>query len=70
VAIYQTYDYQSFVDSFKDFLSNNKFDEIIIVADQFFRNIIINDRSVLDKIDVKVFDYTQNAISEIQACRS
>jgi 7-cyano-7-deazaguanine tRNA-ribosyltransferase len=70
VAIYQTYDYQSFVDSFKDFLSNNKFDEIIIIADQFFRNIIINDRSVLDKIDAKVFDYTQDAISEIQACRS
>jgi hypothetical protein len=62
---YQTNDYPSFVESFKEFLTNNKFDEVIIIADQFIKNMITNDGSVLGKINAKVIDYEKNVISAI-----
>jgi 7-cyano-7-deazaguanine tRNA-ribosyltransferase len=54
---YQTNGYPSFVESFKGFLRNNKFDEVIIIADLFIKNMIANDRSILRKINAKVIDY-------------
>ena len=62
---YQTNDYPSFVESFKEFLTNNKFDEVIIIADQFIKNMITNDGSVLGKINARVIDYGKNVISAI-----
>jgi hypothetical protein len=62
---YHTNDYPSFVESFKEFLTNNKFDEVIIIADQFIKNMITNDGSVLGKINAKVIDYEKNVISAI-----
>lgn len=62
---YQTNDYPSFVESFKEFLTNNKFDEVIIIADQFIKSMITNDGSVLGKINAKVIDYGKNVISAI-----
>jgi hypothetical protein len=64
-ATYQANDYPSFVDSFKEFLKGNEFDEVIVVADQFIKNIITNDRSVLEKVNAKVFDYVKNATSVV-----
>ncbi len=61
VTTYQTNDYPSFVESFREFLTSNEFDEVIVIADQFIKNIITNDRSVLEKINVTVFDYVKNA---------
>jgi 7-cyano-7-deazaguanine tRNA-ribosyltransferase len=54
---YQTNGYPSFVESFKGFLMNNKFDEVIIIADLFIKNMIANDGSILRKINAKVIDY-------------
>ena len=64
-ATYQANDYPSFVDSFKEFLKGNEFDEVIVVADEFIKNIITNDRSVLEKVNAKVFDYVKNATSVV-----
>ena len=62
---HQRNDYPSFVESFKEFLTNNKFDEVIIIADQFIKNMITNDGFVLGKINAKVIDYEKNVISAI-----
>jgi 7-cyano-7-deazaguanine tRNA-ribosyltransferase len=61
LTTYRTNDYPSFVDSFKEFLKKNEFDEVIVVADEFIKNIITDDRSILEKINAKVFDYMKNA---------
>jgi 7-cyano-7-deazaguanine tRNA-ribosyltransferase len=63
MATYQTSDYPSFVDSFKEFLKKNEFDEVIVIADEFIKNLITDDRSILEKINAKVFDYVKNATS-------
>jgi 7-cyano-7-deazaguanine tRNA-ribosyltransferase len=57
LTTYQTNGYPSFVESFKGFLRNNKFDKVIIIADLFIKNIIANDGSILRKINAKVIDY-------------
>jgi hypothetical protein len=49
----------------KGFLRNNEFDEVTIIADQFIKNMITNDRSILEKISAKVIDYDKNITSVI-----
>ena len=65
LTTYQSNGYPSFVESLKGFLRNNDFDEVIIVADQFIKNMITNDRSILGKISAKVIDYDKNVTSVI-----
>ena len=65
LTTYQTSDYPTFVESFKGFLRNNEFDEVIIIADQFIKNMIANDGSILGKINAKVIDYGKNVTSGI-----
>jgi 7-cyano-7-deazaguanine tRNA-ribosyltransferase len=66
LATYQTNDYPSFVDSFKEFLKKNEFDEVIVIADEFLKNLIDDDKSILEKINAKVFDYVKNATSIVK----
>lgn len=65
LTTYQANDYPSFVDSLKEFLAENDFEEIIIVADQFIKTILTNDRTLLKKFDAKVIDYVKDATSII-----
>lgn len=65
LATYQSNGYPSFVESLKGFLRNNEFDEVTIIADQFIKNMITNDRSILGKISAKVIDYDKNVTSVI-----
>jgi 7-cyano-7-deazaguanine tRNA-ribosyltransferase len=65
LTTYQSNGYPSFVESLKGFLRNNEFDEVTIIADQFIKNMITNDRSILGKISAKVIDYDKNVTSVI-----
>jgi 7-cyano-7-deazaguanine tRNA-ribosyltransferase len=56
LTTYQANNYNTFVESLKEFLTKNEFEEIIILADQFMKNIITNNKSVLKKFNTKVFD--------------
>jgi 7-cyano-7-deazaguanine tRNA-ribosyltransferase len=65
LTTYQSNGYPSFVESLKGFLRDNEFDEVTIIADQFIKNMITNDRSILGKISAKVIDYDKNVTSII-----
>ena len=65
LTTYQTNDYPSFVASLKEFLTENNFNQIIIVADQFIKSIITNDRTLLKNLDAKVIDYGKDVASII-----
>jgi 7-cyano-7-deazaguanine tRNA-ribosyltransferase len=65
LTTYQTNDYPSFVASLKEFLTENNFKQIIIVADQFIKSIITNDRTLLKNLDAKVIDYGEDVTSII-----
>ena len=65
LTTYQTNDYPSFVASLKEFLTENNFKQIIIVADQFIKSIITNDRTLLKNLDAKVIDYGKDVTSII-----
>jgi 7-cyano-7-deazaguanine tRNA-ribosyltransferase len=65
LTTYQANDYPSFIDSLKEFLAENNFDEIIIVADIFIRNVIDNNGILLKKFKTKIFDYEQGVISRL-----
>jgi 7-cyano-7-deazaguanine tRNA-ribosyltransferase len=54
---YHANDYISFVVSLRTFLTNNKFDEIVILADEFMKNVLNNNRSILKKFNAKVIDF-------------
>jgi hypothetical protein len=51
--------------SLKEFLTENGFKQIIIVADEFIKSIITNDRTLLNNLDAKVIDYGKDVTSII-----
>jgi 7-cyano-7-deazaguanine tRNA-ribosyltransferase len=55
LTTYQTNGYPSFVESIKGFLRNN----------EFIKNMIANDGSILGKINARVIDYEKNVTSVI-----
>jgi 7-cyano-7-deazaguanine tRNA-ribosyltransferase len=63
LTTYQANNYTSFVDSLREFLTKNEFEEIIILADQFMKNIINNNKSILKKFNAKVFDRVRDITS-------
>ena len=56
LTAYHANDFLCFVESLTHFLTNNKFEEIVIVADQFMKSILRNNKSVLKGLVAKVFD--------------
>ena len=56
LTAYHANDFLCFVESLTHFLTNNKFEEIVILADQFMKSILKSNKSVLKGLDVKVFD--------------
>jgi 7-cyano-7-deazaguanine tRNA-ribosyltransferase len=56
LTAYHANDFLCFVESLTHFLTNNKFEEIVIVADQFMKSILKNNKSVLKGLGAKVFD--------------
>ena len=63
LTTYQANNYNTFVESLKEFLTKNEFEEIVILADQFMKNIITNNKSVLKKFNTKVFDRIEDITS-------
>jgi 7-cyano-7-deazaguanine tRNA-ribosyltransferase len=63
LTIYRANNYNTFVESLKEFLTKNEFEEIVILADQFMKNIITNNKSVLKKFNTKVFDRVEDITS-------
>jgi 7-cyano-7-deazaguanine tRNA-ribosyltransferase len=63
LTTYQANNYNTFVESLKEFLTTNEFEEIVILADQFMKNIITNNKSVLKKFNTKVFDRIEDITS-------
>jgi 7-cyano-7-deazaguanine tRNA-ribosyltransferase len=56
LTAYHADDYTSFVVSLRTFLTNNKFEEIVILADEFMKNILSNNKSILRKFNAKILD--------------
>ncbi|MDQ4012815.1 MAG: tRNA guanosine(15) transglycosylase TgtA, partial [Thermoproteota archaeon] len=56
LTAYHANDFLCFVKSLKNFLTNNKFEEIVIVADPFMKSILKYNKSLLKGLDAKVFD--------------
>jgi len=56
LTTYHANNYNTFLESLKEFLTKNEFEEIVILADQFMKNIITNNKSALKKFNTKVFD--------------
>src|SRR5918994_390787 len=63
LTTYQANNYNTFVESLREFLTTNEFEEIVILADQFMKNIITNNKSVLKKFNTKVFDRIEDITS-------
>jgi 7-cyano-7-deazaguanine tRNA-ribosyltransferase len=65
----QPKNYPSFIESLNRFVINNNFEEIIIVADSFMRQVVdedyYNNASVIKKLNPKVFDYDYNIITKL-----
>ena len=62
--------YPSFIESLDLFIVNNNFEEIIIVADTFMRQIIHDDHHydnipLIKKLNPKVFDYDHDIIAKL-----
>ena len=61
--------YPSFIESLDLFIVNNNFEEIIIVADTFMRQIVDDHHydsiSLIKKLNPKVFDYDQDIITKL-----
>jgi 7-cyano-7-deazaguanine tRNA-ribosyltransferase len=61
--------YLSFIESFDRFIVNNNFEEIIIVADTFMRQIVdddyYNNIPLIKKLNPKVFDYDHDIITKL-----
>jgi 7-cyano-7-deazaguanine tRNA-ribosyltransferase len=56
LTVYHVNDFICFLESLTQFLTNNRFGEIVIFADQFMKSILENNRSVLKGLNAKVFD--------------
>src|SRR5918993_1102792 len=60
--------YPSFIESLDRFIVNNNFEEIIIVADNFMRQVVddnfYNDIPTIKKLNPKVYDYDYNIITK------
>jgi hypothetical protein len=62
--------YPSFIESLDLFIVNNNFEEIIIVADTFMRQIVHDDHHydnipLIKKLNPKVFDYDHDIITKL-----
>ena len=61
--------YPSFIESLDRFIVNNNFEEIIIVADTFMRQIVndqhYNNIPLIKKLNPKVFDYDHDIITKL-----
>jgi 7-cyano-7-deazaguanine tRNA-ribosyltransferase len=62
--------YPSFIESLDRFIVNNNFEEIIIVADTFMRQIVHDDHHydnipLIKKLNPKVFDYDHDIITKL-----
>jgi 7-cyano-7-deazaguanine tRNA-ribosyltransferase len=61
--------YPSFIESLDRFIVNNNFEEIIIVADTFMRQIVndqhYNNIPLIKKLNPKIFDYTHDIITKL-----
>ena len=64
---YQVKDYSTFIESLNTFLAMNHFEEIIIVADHFMREIIKDETNnfLIKKLNPKIFDYEQDIIFQL-----
>jgi hypothetical protein len=61
--------YPSFIESLDRFIVNNNFEEIIIVANTFMRQIVndqhYNNLPLIKKLNPKVFDYDHDIITKL-----
>ncbi|HET6799034.1 MAG TPA: hypothetical protein VFH25_00600, partial [Nitrososphaeraceae archaeon] len=61
--------YPSFIESLDRFIVNNNFEEIIIIADNFMRQIVddnfYNNIPTIKKLNPKVYDYDYNIITKL-----
>lgn len=64
---YQVKDYSTFIESLNTFLAMNHFEEIIIVADHFMREIVKDETNnfLIKKLNPKIFDYEQDIIFQL-----
>jgi 7-cyano-7-deazaguanine tRNA-ribosyltransferase len=60
---YHVDDYPSFIESLLRFISSNKFEEIIVIADNFMRNVLKDIKIKELNLKIKIFDYNRDIIS-------
>jgi 7-cyano-7-deazaguanine tRNA-ribosyltransferase len=67
IAWHSTKEYMAFSESLNTFLSTNRFEEIIIVADHFMRQVVEHedDNKAVKKLSPKIIDYTQDIIFQL-----
>jgi hypothetical protein len=60
-------EYVTFSESLNAFLSTNMFEEIIIVADHFMRQVVEHedDNKAVKKLNPKIIDYRQDIIFQL-----
>jgi 7-cyano-7-deazaguanine tRNA-ribosyltransferase len=60
-------EYVAFSESLNAFLSTNRFEEIIIVADHFMRQVVDHedDNKAVKKLNPKIIDYRQDIILQL-----
>jgi 7-cyano-7-deazaguanine tRNA-ribosyltransferase len=64
---YHAKDYLTFIESLNRFLTINRFEEIIIVADHFMQEIVKDETNniVIKKLNPKIFDYKKDVIFQL-----
>jgi 7-cyano-7-deazaguanine tRNA-ribosyltransferase len=64
---YHAKDYLTFIESLNRFLTINRFEEIIIVADHFMRQVVDHedDNKAVKKLNPKIIDYRQDIILQL-----
>ena len=62
---YNVDDYPSFIESLTGFLTSNRFEEIIIIADNFMQNVLKDIKLKELNLKIKVFDYNIDILSQL-----
>jgi 7-cyano-7-deazaguanine tRNA-ribosyltransferase len=55
-------DYPTFIQSLNQFLSHNTFEDIIIFADEFMRDLLSSNKEISEKLDATVLEYKEGVL--------
>jgi 7-cyano-7-deazaguanine tRNA-ribosyltransferase len=63
---HQAKDYPSFIESLNQFIAKNNFEEIIVLANNFIRDVFANDPVLNEMLNIKIFDYKSDINSKLR----